>query len=75
MRRTARESPSILGGSPVRQQGQQAMNLLAQLPAVHDHVDGAVLEQELRALKAFRQLLAHGLLDHARTREADPRAR
>ncbi|MNG85530.1 hypothetical protein D3C79_442900 [compost metagenome] len=30
-----------------------------------------MLQQELAALEAFRQLLAHGLLDHARAGEAD----
>ena len=38
------------------------------------HVDRALLEQELGALEAFGQLLAHGLLDHARAGEADQRA-
>src|SRR4051812_37786284 len=38
----------------LEQQVQQMRDLVAHLPAVHDHVDGAVLEQELGALKAFR---------------------
>ena len=44
---------------------------LAQLVAVHDGVDHAVLEQVFRALEARRQLLADGVLDHARAGEAD----
>ena len=47
----------------------------AQLVAMHHHVDHAVLVQILRALEAFGQLLADGLLDDARTGEADQRAR
>src|SRR3546814_5824146 len=44
---------------------------VAQLAAVADLVDGAVVEQEFRTLEAFWQGLAHGLLDHARAGEAD----
>ena len=32
-----------------------------------------MVAQEFRALEAFRQLFAHGLLDHARTGEPDQR--
>ncbi len=53
--------------------GEQHREAVAQLAAVHDQVDRALLEQELGALEAFRQLLAHGLLDHARAGEADQR--
>ena len=38
-------------------------------------IERAVIEQEFAALKAFGQRLAHGLLDDARTRETDERAR
>ena len=48
---------------------------VAQVAAVDDQVDRAVLEQELAALEAFGQRLAHGLLDDARAGEADQRAR
>ena len=54
-------------------QRQQVREAVAHLAAVADLVDRAVLEQELGALEAFRQLLAHGLLDHARAGEADQR--
>ena len=47
---------------------------LAQLVAMHDHVDHAVLGQIFGALESFRQFLADGLLDHARAGEADQRA-
>src|SRR4051812_49997983 len=52
----------------------EAGDLVAQVAAVDDHVDGALLQQELRALEAFRKRLANGLLDHARTCETDQRA-
>ena len=55
------------------QQRDDARELVAHLAAVDDHVDRAVLEQELGALEALRQRLAHGLLDHARAGEADQR--
>src|SRR5690606_28072689 len=42
----------------------------AQLAAVADLVDGAVLEQELAALEALRERLAHGLFNHAGPGEA-----
>ncbi len=44
-----------------------------QLMAMHDHVDHAVGEQIFGALEAIRQLLADGLLDHARAGKADQR--
>jgi hypothetical protein len=53
------------------QQGEQRGQSVAQFAAVDDHVDGALLEQELGALESFRQGLAHRLLDHARTGESD----
>src|SRR5438067_13266000 len=43
------------------QQGQQARDFLAHLAAVDDHVYGALLDQELGTLEAFRQLFAHGV--------------
>ena len=58
-----------------RQQREQARELVAQLAAVDDHVERALLEQELGALEALGQLLANRLLDDARTGEADQRAR
>src|SRR5204863_10153426 len=57
-----------------RQHRQKTRELVAQLPAVDDHVDGAFLEQKLGALKAIRQFLAHRLLDDAGPREPDQRA-
>ncbi len=60
-----------------RRLGQQAAETgkrRAQIVAMHHHVDHAVLLQIFGALEAFRQLLADGLLDHARAGEADQRA-
>ena len=57
------------------QQGQEGCQLVAHFAPVDDHVDGAFLEQEFGALEAFRQLLAHRLLDDARPGEADQRPR
>src|SRR5688572_11514463 len=45
------------------------------VPAVHDQIEHAVLDQELAPLKAVRQLLADGLLDDAGTGKADERLR
>ncbi len=53
--------------------GQQATQARTQFLARDDHVDGTVFQQELTALEAFWQFLAHGLLDHPRTGEADQR--
>jgi hypothetical protein len=55
------------------QHRQQSSQPVAQFPSIHDHVDGAMLQQELAALKAFRQFFPHGLLDHPRPGEADQR--
>ena len=52
---------------------QQIGQARPQLGTMHDHVDGAMLKEELATLEAFRKLLADGLLDHARTGEADQR--
>ena len=46
-----------------------------QLAPIDDQVEHAALEQELAALEAVGQLLADGLLDHARAGEADQRLR
>ena len=43
------------------------------MPAVYDHVDGAVLEQKFRALKTFRQRLSYRLLDYPRPGKPDQR--
>src|SRR5690349_936210 len=67
-------SRSGVGGHSL-EQSQHGVQPVAQLPAVDDHVDGALLEQELGALEAFGQLLAHRLLDYARAGEADQRLR
>src|SRR5690606_3291412 len=58
---------------PAGEHGQQARDGVAHLAPVHDHVEGAVLEEELAALEAFRQGLAHGLLDDARAGKANQR--
>ena len=54
---------------------QRARDGRLQLASIDDEIDEAVLEQELAALEPFGQLLADGLLDHARTGETDERAR
>ena len=59
----------------LHQQSQQRCDALAHVAPIDDHVQRAVLEQELAALEALGQRLAHGLLDDARTGEADERAR
>src|SRR5436190_14183516 len=58
-----------------RQQREQARELVGQVAAVDDQVDSPLLDEEFGALEPFGQLLAHRLLDYARTREADQRAR
>src|SRR5689334_22059862 len=42
---------------------QQPRQRVLELAAIDDHVEHAVLEQELAALEAFRQLLPDRLLD------------
>ena len=49
----------------------QRSNRRAQIVAVHHHVDHAMLIEIFRALEALGQLLANGLLDHARAGKAD----
>ena len=71
--------PGAVAGRMVRRrqlhhQPAEPRDGLAQLVAVHDDVDHAVLEQIFGALKTLRQLLADGLLDDARAGEADQRA-
>ena len=73
---------SGLFGTPTQARGGslsssviRCRELVAHLAAVDDHVDRAVLQQELGALEAFGQRFAHGLLDHARPGETDQRAR
>src|SRR5688572_9494993 len=55
--------------------GEQGRDLIASVPPIEDHVDRALLEQELGALKSFRQGLTGCLLDDARPGETDQRAR
>ncbi len=43
---------------------------LLELAPIDDHVEHAVLEQELAALEALGKLLPDGLLDDARTRRS-----
>src|SRR5437867_8795937 len=49
--------------------------VLAKTAPIHDRIQHAVREQELRALKPFGKLLADGLLDYPRTSEPDKSAR
>ena len=44
--------------APVREEGQQLDEHLAELPSIDDEVHEAMLQKELGALKAYGQLLA-----------------
>src|SRR5436190_7551965 len=57
-----------------RQMAQAACERFLELGALHHQVEKALLQQELTGLKALRQALPDGLLDHPRTGEADQRA-
>src|SRR5688572_5415215 len=70
---TRNESRGSGQRGPRRKLGEQRRDLVARMPAIEDHVDGALLEQELRALEALGQRLARRLLDDARPRETDQR--
>src|SRR5271165_1595809 len=54
---------------------QRARDVVLEIAAMHHGVKHAVLEEKFAALEAFGQLLADGLFDHTRPREADERAR
>src|SRR5207237_5225762 len=56
-------------------EAERARDRRLHLAAIDDEIEHAVLEQELAALEAFRQLLTDGLLDDARPRESDQRFR
>src|SRR6185295_12519629 len=71
---TGNEPPSSGQRRPRRQLREQRRDLVAGVPAIENHVDGALLEQELGALESFGQRLAGRLLDDARPRETDQRA-
>ena len=55
----------------MREDRDEIGKAIAHLPAVEDQVKGAELQQELAALQALRQGLAHRLLDDPGTGEAD----
>src|SRR5438105_715908 len=65
---------SSFGDGLALEQRDEARDLVAQAAPVDDHVHGALLEEEFRALEAFGQRLTHRLLDDARPGEADERA-
>ena len=67
-RRTETSRPSV-------NQRRADSSVLLRFLRSHDHVDHAVLEQELGRLEAVRQVAADGLLDHPRPGEADQGAR
>src|SRR5690606_13069537 len=69
----AKRRPALLLQRPAGEHGQEARDGVAHLAPVHDHVEGAVLEEELAALETLRQGFAHRLLDDARPGEADQR--
>src|SRR3989442_10793045 len=70
---TSQAPAEVLAGDP--EGVQEESDPLLELVARDDLIDEAVLEEELRALEAGRQLLADRLAGHARAREADERAR
>ena len=59
------------GARSVFELGEQAGDVRTHLATVHDHVDGAVIEQELAALETFGKTFTHGLLDDTRSGESD----
>ena len=68
----------LLGGDEVRpvapgEHAQQRNQSVAQLRPLDDLIDCAVREQVLGCVAVDHRLLVHGLLDHARTGEADQR--
>ena len=77
LRERAGHGASLMQRRPrlFQQHAQQRCDPLAHVAPVDDHVERAVIEQELAALEALGQRLAHRLLDHARAGEADERAR
>ena len=54
----------------MRQVLQQERDLLAQILAMHDHIEQTMFQEEFRTLEARRQILLSGLLYHAWTGEA-----
>src|ERR1700749_2817727 len=58
-----------------RHEIESASDIGLHISAMHHSIKHSVLNQELAGLEAFRQFLADGLLDHARTSEADQRSR
>ena len=53
---------------------KQAREGGAHLAALHDRIEHPMREEEFRALKIGRKILAGGLLGHPPAREADQRA-
>src|SRR5579883_2813078 len=71
-RRFSRSTIALLFTMHVLEQPDER---LFELAPVDDHVDGALLQQELGGLELIRQTLANRLLDDAASREADHRLR
>ncbi len=70
-----RRTSIVPARAPQPEQRQDLAEPVAQLVARDDGVDHPVLQEELGALEAGRQLLADGLLDDPRAGEADERLR
>src|ERR1700681_344160 len=68
-------SASARGKRLALQQGQQLGQIVLELTAIDDHVDGAFFEQKFGALKTLGKLFAHSLLDHSRAREPNQGSR
>src|SRR2546421_820594 len=54
---------------------QRLVQIAFQFRSLHDGIQEAMLQEKFTGLKTIRKLLADGLLNHARAREADQRAR
>src|SRR5690606_6515702 len=69
----SRYQSGLANGRQALQLSKKASQTSAQLGTRNDQINGAMVEQEFASLEAFRELLAYGLLDHARAGEADQR--
>src|SRR5436190_22474284 len=64
-----------LGLSVLTHEVQRMQDEVSQVFSFDNRIEHPVLEQELRALKAFGQLLFYRLLNHARSCKSDLRTR
>lgn len=71
MRGVLRGSGGGAGDVAVVELADQPPQCRGEFAAYDHHVQHAMFKQVFRALEAFGQFLAHGILDHALPREAD----